>query len=116
MSVCVEDVLKQVTEVWKMRHRGKPTVKLMHSGRWGLSVNQYGFNDKCAIWGKSDSSLQVAIDSWFDAYNKIDKLCDCGMEDQPERPVRLVPVLDQSGQPVHLVKGSKLLPLLREVR
>jgi len=85
VSVCIEDLLQQVTEGWKLQHRGKPTVKLVYSGGWMLKINQYGFNDKCAIWGKSDPSLQVAINSFMDAFNKIDKLCDCGMEN----PIRV---------------------------
>jgi hypothetical protein len=109
----VENLLDEIAEGWKQRHRGKPAVKLIYSGRWSVSVNQYGLSERCKVWGHSESSINAAFISFWDAFDAIDQACDCTMQDQPERPVRLVPVRDQSGQPVQLVK---LVPLLREVR
>ena len=109
----VENLLHEIVKGWEERHRGKPAVKLIYSGRWSVSVNQYGFSDKCKVWGYSESSITAAFTSFWNAFDAIGQACDCTMQDQPERPVRLVPVRDQSGQPVQLVR---LVPLLREVR
>ena len=82
----IEAVVNGIASHWRSRHRGKPTVKIAFSGRWNVSVNQYGFNDRCKIWGGSDTSLEDAVQSFWDAFDKINKECDCSVYGQPENP------------------------------
>jgi hypothetical protein len=82
----VEAVVNEIAAEWRTRHRGKPTVKIAFSGRWNVSVNQYGFNDQCKIWGGSDTSLEDAVESFWDTFQKLEKACKCTVSSQLENP------------------------------
>jgi hypothetical protein len=82
----LEAVANGIASHWRTRHRGKPTVKFVFSGRWNISVNQYGFHDRCKVWGGSDKSLGDAVQAFWDAFDKIEKVCDCAIQGQPENP------------------------------
>jgi len=76
----VESSVHEIAKAWQQRHAGKPAVKLIYSGRWSVSVNQYGFTDKCKVWGHSESSITAAFVSFWDAFNAVNQHCDCIMQ------------------------------------
>jgi hypothetical protein len=81
-----EPQVAEIAKQWRLRHKGKPTVKISFTGKWSVTVNQYGVPDRCKVWGNSDDSLEDAMQSFWDALERIKMVCDCNINGQPENP------------------------------